>query len=299
MKHTTLATILATALSVSGYAMAAGSGASGAQGGSAASQQSAASGGMQSGTTGDCPARARVDANSDGTVSDQEARKQRDEVFASLDADKNNMVSKQEYNDCLASLQPNQPLDLTQSDTQGGAQGSAAAGSGEGAFAKLDANSDGYVSAQEMMSAHKSRFEAKAQDGKIQIEQGSAEGAAGFEAADIDGDGTVTADEASATAALSFARVDADSDGRISSQEWSEAAQQQQAQQGQEQQQGQQQQGQQQAADFTKAFNAIDINSDGHISKGEFAKFGNQAFAEASQAGEPVTVWVYREYYVY
>jgi Ca2+-binding EF-hand superfamily protein len=272
--------------------MAAGSGESGAQSGPAASQQSAQAG--TTGTAGDCPARARVDADNDGTVSDQEARKHRDEVFASLDADKNNMVSKQEYNDCLASLQPNQPLDLTQSDTQGGAQGSAAAGSGEGAFARLDANSDGYVSAQEMMSAHKSKFEAKAQDGKIQIEQGSAEGAAGFEAADIDGDGTVTADEASATAALSFAKVDADSDGRVSSQEWSEAMQQQQAQQGQEQQPGQQQ-----AADFTKAFNAIDVNSDGHISKGEFTKFGIQAFAEASRAGEPVTVWVYRGYYVY
>lgn len=98
-----------------------------------------------------------VDADSDGTVSDAEAAANHEEVFITMDADEDGVLTREEY--LSVRLGPGPMMD-------GGGRFSVQAQERKAAaFAAMDQDGDGSVSQREWMSAGQERFTAADHDG--------------------------------------------------------------------------------------------------------------------------------------
>jgi Ca2+-binding EF-hand superfamily protein len=179
--------------------------------------------------SGQCPDHfASLDSNSDSKITQEEERSVRNKIFSNLDQDKNDVVSRSEYVNCLIST----PAFSAAATAKGSKSASANAGQSSllgisdsrstDQFKKVDANGNGKISWSEYADAAKGEKPAKS--GNAAPAPASAGWA--FTRMDSDGDGTLTQQEwthlgeARTTAENSFKSLDANGDGQVSRQEY-------------------------------------------------------------------------------
>lgn len=239
-------TALALSLSLAGTAALA------QQGGS--QQRSAQSGSTQS--AAQCPDHfAALDADKDNRISQKEVNAVRDKVFESLDQNNDNMVSRDEYVNCLTSTPA-----FRSASGGSGAVAAPRAGGGPQAqnqqqgsllgiserrmeqnFKQVDANNDGRITWTEYMNA------AKAEHAKSKQASGQSDGAA------------------AASAGWAFARMDSNVDGELTMQEWTDLSD--------------------PKTVAEASFKAIDQNGDGQVTKQEYQAYVEKRSNQSAQAG--------------
>lgn len=202
--------------------------------GAASHGLAATHGGGMGAASGACPDSfaALKDSHSDN-VSAQEARQIRTKIFESLDGNDDDIVSREEYVECLSQTPVISGSDLA--ELQGGEDRMGLLDKSDSRFGEIDADDNGRISYREYMKAARERFEKSKADSK----QSAFEAAhlAGYTFAKIDADvsGDITtrewganidrsADATRKTLDRSFSALDADNDGKITKEEYQAAS---------------------------------------------------------------------------
>ena len=252
------AIVLVLSVGAAGVAGAASSPGQGSQSGAAAGQSSAG-----------CPSPAAIDSNNDGFVTDKEADDHSAKIFNALDGDSDGTVSKFEYMECQTNVTG--LYRVSGRDTGWDKRT-------EDSYAQMDSDKDDSVSAEEYMKQAQEKYDSQSKSGKVKSEDYSRnmEGmSSGSQSADTNQDGNISQDEAAADAARSFQELDSDGNGKLARDEWT---------------------GSEQMKQADAAFSEIDKDGNGKLSKEEFREAAKANFEQSAQAGEPVSIWIFRTY---
>jgi Ca2+-binding EF-hand superfamily protein len=162
-----------------------------------------------------------ADSNKDGTIDRAEFDAQGAARFKALDANGDGFVTQDEMKafheaqrakfDAAKGEMGGKFLKRFDKDSDGKISATEWPKDGRLKFEKVDANSDGFVTAEEMTEAHKSR------DGKMGGHKGDPKDR--FAKLDADKDGKLSSSEWSAMGDKMFARLDDNKDGKISTDE--------------------------------------------------------------------------------
>lgn len=179
--------------------------------------------------TGQCPDHfSALDSNKDQRITQKEERAVREKVFSSLDADKDSIVSREEYVKCLIST----PAFSAAAVGQGGKSDKTQVNASflgiserrsEQQFKQVDSNGDGKVSWSEYMNAAKNES-AKSNRSNDRTAPASAGWAFARMDSNLSGDLTMQEwtqlSDPKTFAETSFKAIDQNSDGKISKQEY-------------------------------------------------------------------------------
>lgn len=159
----------------------------------------------------------KIDVNQDGKITREELNADVSAMFTSVDANKDGKVSQDELSQFFAAKREEmkakhaERLQAADKNKDGKWSKDELSEMPERRFAKLDANSDGFVTQAELdakREAHKARFEKKQGDrpnkgGKL------------FKHADANGDGVIDRSEALNAVETRFSKLDANGDGVV------------------------------------------------------------------------------------
>lgn len=212
-----------------------------------------------------------LDANTDGTVSKQEATDLQKRLFDVMDKNDDGAVSRLEYGNCTFGMHTTANVSSRPDDAR--AQGTPEA------FADLDTNRDEAVDYGEYMAAGQAAWkESGVAKGKGLQMKDFRDQMTVFvgdpEKADLDRNRQISEAEAAIEAHRSFAALDRDNDGDLTLMEW---------------------QAMPSNRPSDARFDALDSNRDGALSRNEFDQGRNQRIDLAENPG-PMTIWTYQWY---